>query len=448
MSVEERVGARRVIIMGAAGRDFHNFNLVFREDPETRVVAFTAAQIPNIAGRRYPPGLAGPLYGDGIPIYPEEQLDRLIREQAVDWVYLAYSDLAHEDVMHKAARVVAAGASFGLLGPNATMLRASRPVVSVGAVRTGVGKSALARWLVRWFRARGHRVVAIRHPMPYGDLERQAVQRFAGAVDLDAAQVTVEEREEYEPYLREDAVVFAGVDYQRILERAEAEADVIVWDGGNNDLPFIRPDLHIVLLDARRPGQETAYWPGEANARMADVLVISKVDSADPAAVERLRASAERLRPGAPIALGELVVAVDRPDLVTGKRVVVVGDGPTLTHGGMATGAGTLAARRFGAAEIVDPRPYAVGAIAGAFQAFPHLANEIPALGYSHDQIVDLAATIRATPVDVVLDATPANLARLFDVGKSIVEVSYEFQERGQDLQRSLRELEHRLLPR
>jgi predicted GTPase len=420
--------------MGAAGRDFHNFNTVFRDDPTCRVVAFTAAQIPDIAGRRYPPSLAGRQYPDGIPIYPEADLLRLIRDERVDWVYLAYSDLAHAEVMHKASLALAAGASFGLLGPAHTMLVAPVPVLSIGAVRTGVGKSALARHIVRWLRARGHRVVAMRHPMPYGDLERQAVQRFAGYADLDAARATVEEREEYEPYVEIGAVVYAGVDYARVLAAAQGEADVIVWDGGNNDIPFLRPDLHIVLLDAHRPGHELAYHPGETNLRLADVLIVNKVDSAPPENVERVVASAHAVRPDAPVLLGELEVATDAADRIAGQRVVVVEDGPTLTHGGLAIGAGTIAARRYGAAAIVDARSYAVGSLADTFREFPHLAGEVPAVGYSQQQVRDLEATLARVPADVVIDATPVNLARLLTLDKPIVDVTYEFHERGSQL--------------
>jgi predicted GTPase len=448
MSTHRQGHACRVVIMGAAGRDFHNFNMVFRDDPAARVVAFTAAQIPNTAGRHYPPSLAGARYPEGVPIYPEEHLPALIRAEAVDWVYLAYSDLSHAEVMHRASVVLAAGASFGLLGPTATMLRASVPVVSVGAVRTGVGKSPLARYLVRWLRARGHRVVAIRHPMPYGDLERQAVQRFARWDDLDAAAVTVEEREEYEPYLEIGAVVYAGVDYARILDAAQREADVIVWDGGNNDFPFLRPDLHLVLLDAYRPGHELLYHPGEVNLRLADVLVVSKVDSAPPASVDQVLANARAVRPGVPVLLGELAVSTDQPGLIAGKRVVLVEDGPTLTHGGMRIGAGTVAAQRFGAGEVVDARPYAVGTIAETFREFAHLEGEIPAMGYSPEQLRDLEATLCRVPADAVIDATPVNLARLLALNKPIVDVRYEFQERGNALPSILERFERDFLTR
>ena len=438
----------RVLIMGAAGRDFHNFNTVFRDDPAYKVVAFTAAQIPDIAGRTYPAALAGRLYPGGVPIHPEADLPAIVRRERIDWVFLSYSDLRHEDVMHKASIAMAAGASFALLGPQATMLKADVPVVSVCAVRTGVGKSALSRHVVKWLSGRGHRVVAVRHPMPYGDLDRQAVQRFAAWEDLDRANATIEEREEYEPYIENGAVVFAGVDYGRILEQAQKEADVLLWDGGNNDFPFYRPDLHFVLLDAHRPGHETAYHPGEMNFRMADVLVVSKVDSAPPENVDAILASVRAARPGVPVLMAELDVVADRPDLVAGKRVVIVEDGPTLTHGGMKTGAGTVAARRYGAAQVVDARPYAVGAIADAFRAFRHLEGEVPAMGYSPQQIADLEATLNAVPAEAVIDATPAALTHLIKLNKPLVQVSYEFKERGAELPRILERFEKERLGR
>ena len=447
MGAEHGIAPARVVIMGAAGRDFHNFNVVFRDNPAFRVVAFTAAQIPDIAGRRYPPSLAGPLYQEGIPIHPEDDLPALIEKEQVDWVYLSYSDLAHVEVMHRASIALAAGASFGLLGPAATMLTAAVPVLSVCAVRTGVGKSPLARHIVRWLRNRGHGVVAIRHPMPYGDLERQAVQRFAADEDLNTAQATIEEREEYEPYLRMGAVVYAGVDYARVLAAAEQEADVLVWDGGNNDFPFLRPDLQIVLLDAHRPGHELTYHPGETNLRMADVLIVNKVDSAPSAGVEQVIATARAVRPGVPVLLGELEVSVDRPELVRGRRVAIVEDGPTLTHGGMAAGAGTVAAERLGAT-MVDARPYAVGAIADVFREFPHLRGEIPAMGYSGGQIADLQTTLQQINADVVLDATPVDLTRLITVAMPIVDVRYEFRERGNELPGILERFERRIVAR
>ena len=444
----ERAKPARAVIMGAAGRDFHNFNTVFREDPAYVVVAFTAAQIPDIAGRRYPPSLAGSLYPNGIPILLEEDLSRLIRNERVGWVFLAYSDLSHEDVMHKASIAMAAGASFALLGPDATMLKAAVPVLSVCAVRTGAGKSPLSRHIVGWLAGRGHRVVVVRHPMPYGDLEQQAVQRFARYEDLEEARATIEEREEYEPHLEQGAVVFAGVDYARILEAAQSEADVILWDGGNNDFPFYRPDLHIVVLDAHRPGHELAWHPGETNFRMADVLVVSKVDSAPAGNVDRVRANIRAVRPDAPVLLAELEVTVDKPELIQGKRVVVVEDGPTLTHGGMRIGAGTVAARRYGAAGVVDARPFGVGAIAEAFRAYPHLDGEVPAMGYGANQVTDLEATLNAVPADAVLDATPVALGRLMRLDKPIVEVTYRFKEKGGELPRILERFEREHLKR
>ena len=432
--------------MGAAGRDFHNFNMVFRENPADQVVAFTAAQIPDIAGRRYPASLAGPLYPAGVPIYPEEQLPAIIAEQRVDWVYLSYSDLPHTEVMHKASIVMAAGANFGLLGPRCTMLQAQVPVIAVCAVRTGAGKSPLSRYVARWLKFREHRVVAIRHPMPYGDLERQAVQRFATIDDLRTAEVTIEEREEYEPFIEAGVVVYAGVDYARIVQAAAHEADVIVWDGGNNDLPFVRPDVHIVVLDALRAGHELAYHPGETNFRMADVLVVTKVDSAPPASLEAILANARAVRPLAPLVLADLEVTADRPELIRGRRVVVVEDGPTLTHGGMAAGAGAVAAARFAAAEMLDARPYAVGSLAETFRAFPHLTHAIPAMGYSPAQVRDLEVTLRALPADVVIDATPANLSRLLTLDRPMVDVRYEFHERGQVLVGLLEQFERERL--
>jgi predicted GTPase len=438
MTTSDKGRPARVLIMGAAGRDFHNFNTVFRDDPAHVVVAFTAAQIPDIAGRTYPPSLAGSRYPHGVPILPEEELPEIVRREQVDWVFLAYSDLSHEDVMHKASLALAAGASFGLLGPAATMLKANVPVLSVCAVRTGAGKSPLSRHIVGWLAAHGHRVVVVRHPMPYGDLEQQAVQRFARYEDLEAARATIEEREEYEPHLERGAVVFAGVDYGRILEAAEREADVILWDGGNNDFPFYRPDLHVVVLDAHRPGHELAYHPGETNLRMADVLVVNKVDSAPPENTARILASVRALRPDVPVLLGELEVTADRPDLIRGRRVVIVEDGPTLTHGGMSMGAGTVAAKRYGAAAVADARPHAVGAIAEAFRQFPHLEGEVPAMGYSEKQVGDLEATLNAVPADAVLDATPVSLSRLIRIDKPLVDVTYEFKERGEELPRIL----------
>lgn len=424
----------RIVIMGAAGRDFHDFNMKFRDDASFQIVAFTAAQIPNIADRRYPPALAGKLYPDGIPIHPEAELAELIRRERIDHVYFSYSDVPHIDVMHKASIVLAAGASFGMLGPDATMLRSSLPTISVCAVRTGVGKSALSRFIVRSLREQGHRVSAVRHPMPYGDLEKQASQRFSNYESLDLANATIEEREEYEPYIAMGATVLAGVDYAIVLKQAEQDADVVLWDGGNNDLPFFRPDLHLVMLDAHRPGHEIAYHPGEANFRMADVIVINKVDSAPPENVAELLARAAALRPDVPVVQGTLELRIDDPDAIRGARVVIVGDGPTLTHGGMATGAGSVAATRFGAGQVVDARPFAIGTLADTFARYPHLGQEIPAMGYSKEQIRDLEETLRRTPADLVLDATPAVLSRRLRLDQPIINVEYDFAERGNDL--------------
>ena len=436
----------RIVIMGAAGRDFHDFNMRFRDDPSSRVVAFTAAQIPDITDRRYPPGLAGELYPDGIPIHPEEELAELIRRERVDQVYFSYSDLPHTEVMHRASSVLAAGANFGLLGPKATMLDASVPVISVCAVRTGVGKSALSRFIVRWLRDHGHRVSAVRHPMPYGDLEMQRTQCFDSYQALDAAHTTIEEREEYEPYIDMGATVFAGVDYAAVLEQAERNADIVLWDGGNNDLPFFRPDLHFVMLDAHRPGHELTYHPGETNFRMADVIVVNKVDSAPPENVEQLLARATAMKPEVPVLQGTLALSVEDPEAIRGARVVIVGDGPTLTHGGMATGAGSVAADRFGAAEVVDARPFAVASLADTFARFPHLGQEVPAMGYSEEQIRDLEETLRRVPADIVLDATPAALARRIHLNKPILNVEYDFVERGNVLPAILERFEERFL--
>ena len=434
----------RVIIMGAAGRDFHNFNVVFRNDPLTRVVAFTAAQIPDIAGRTYPPALSGPLYPNGIPIVDESELVPLIKREGVNWVYFSYSDISHQDVMHKASIVLAAGASFGFLGPERTSLISRRPVISVCAVRTGVGKSSATRRIARFFLDRRRQVGVIRHPMPYGDLEAQRVQRFGEMDDLERLEATIEEREEYEPLLQMDIAVFAGVDYHSILHRAEEEADLIIWDGGNNDLPFVRPDLHVVLVDPLRPGDETSYHPGEANLRMADVVIINKVDSATPDQLAQVQAAIESVaRPNVPVVLADSVLTVAEPDLVKNKRVLVVGDGPTLTHGGMSYGAGTIAARELGAAEIVSGRQFAVGSIEAAYEAYPHMDAEVPALGYNLEQLADLEATLQAADADLVLYATPVNLGQLINANKPMVAVEYELQERGGELDTILADFDY-----
>lgn len=421
---------RRVIIMGAAGRDFHTFNVLFRSDPSVRVVAFTAAQIPNIADRRYPPQLAGPLYPDGIPILPESALDDAIRLLEADEVIFAYSDVSFAYVMERAARVAAAGADFRLIAPAHTMLTAHTPVIAVVAVRTGCGKSPTSRFVCRLLRDRGFRVVVVRHPMPYGMLERQRVQRFATLDDLRHADCTIEEQEEYEPHILAGTPVFAGVDYAAVLRAAEREADVIVWDGGNNDAPFFRPDLTITLVDPHRPSDELTSYPGAVNLRCADVALITKVDTAPAAGVAAVRASIARINPRAAIIEAALPITVDDPASIRGRRVLAVEDGPTVTHGGMRFGAAMIAAQRHGALEVVDPRPYAVGLIAQAFRDYPHLEAVLPAVGYGADQIRDLAETIRRTPCDLVILGTPVDLRRLMTIDCPVVRVRYELEER------------------
>jgi predicted GTPase len=420
---------QRVVIMGAAGRDFHNFNVYFRDNPAYEVVAFTAAQIPHIAGRTYPPVLAGPRYPAGIPIRPEEELAALVAGQRVDEVVFAYSDIAHVEVMHRASVALAAGADFRLLWPRHTQLRSTRPVVAVCAVRTGAGKSPTTRRVLRILRGLGYRAVPVRHPMPYGDLPRQAVQRFASYADLEAHGCTIEEREEYEPLLEEGGVVYAGVDYERILRQAEQEADVIVWDGGNNDLPFFTPDLHIVVADPHRAGHEALYHPGEANARAADILVINKVDTAAPENIRALREGLRALNPRAVIVEAAMPVRVADPEALRGKRVLVVEDGPTLTHGGMPFGAGLLAARRHGAATVVDPRPYAVGSIRATYEQYPGIGPVLPAMGYGPDMVEELEQTINAADADVVLVGTPIDLGRFLRLNKAVQRARYEVEE-------------------
>nr|HID12792.1 GTPase [Anaerolineae bacterium] len=422
----------RIIIMGAAGRDFHNFNLYFRDNPDYRVVAFTATQIPNIEGRQYPPALAGSLYPEGIPIYPEAELDDLIRRYRVDQVIFAYSDVPHEYVMHKASQVLAAGADFRLMGTGATMLESRKPVVAVCAVRTGSGKSQTTRHVCDVLQRMGKKVVVVRHPMPYGDLATQIVQRFATYEDLDRHKCTIEEREEYEPHLDRGVVVYAGVDYERILRQAEEEADVVVWDGGNNDLPFFRPDLHIVVADPHRPGHELRYHPGEANLRAAHVVVINKVDTASPEGVAQVRKDIYAINPQAIVVEAASPIFVEDPEAIRGKRVLVVEDGPTLTHGEMAYGAGVVAARRFGAAELVDPRPYAVCSIAATFEKYPHIGPLLPAMGYGAEQVRELEETINGAECDLVLVATPIDLRRLLNVRHPVDRVRYELQVIGQ----------------
>jgi predicted GTPase len=431
MAPEWRSAVARVIIMGAAGRDFHNFNTVFRDDPTHEVVAFTAAQIPNIDDRRYPAPLAGPRYPEGIAIHPESELPALVRDLRADEVVFAYSDVSHETLMHKASIVLAAGADFRLIGPRATMLKAKVPVVSVCAVRTGSGKSQTTRRVIAILRGRGRRVVAVRHPMPYGDLVRQKVQRFARMEDLDTHQCTIEEREEYEPHIVSGGVIYAGVDYGAILAEAEKEADVIVWDGGNNDLPFYVPDFEIVVADPHRPGHERTYHPGETNLRRAHAVVINKIDTAAPEAVAAVRASIRELNPRARVVDGASPLFVEGAEAIRGKRVLAIEDGPTLTHGEMKYGAGVLAAIKHGAAEVVDPRPYTVGTLKKTFETYPGIGTLLPAMGYGEEQTRDLEATVARTPADLVLIATPIDLRRIMKIDKPALRVGYELQEIG-----------------
>ncbi|HET9435379.1 MAG TPA: cyclic 2,3-diphosphoglycerate synthase [Candidatus Limnocylindrales bacterium] len=421
---------KRVLIMGAAGRDFHDFNVAYRNDPAVEVVAFTATQIPGIADRRYPPELAGRLYPEGIPIRSETELEAIVREHQVDTVVFAYSDVSHDTVMHAASRALAAGADFELLGPRRTMLASRRPVLAVGATRTGSGKSQTTRYLAAMLAAEGLRPVVIRHPMPYGDLAAQAVQRYATYADLDRYDTTIEEREEYEPHLDAGRIVYAGVDYEAILRQAETEADVILWDGGNNDFPFYRPDLYVVVADPLRNGDERRYHPGETNVRMADVVIINKIDSAEPHAVEAVRASVHELNPTAEILTARSDLTLVGPP-IEGRRVVVVEDGPTLTHGGMSYGAGVVAARRFGAARLVDPRPAAVGSIREVLDRYPLLEPLVPAMGYGRDQVHELEATLNAVDADLVLCATPIDLTRVLRLEKPMTRVRYELAEAG-----------------
>ena len=425
------MSARRVLIMGAAGRDFHDFNVRYREHPEFEVVGFTATQIPNITDRRYPAQLAGPHYPDGIPIYEEDRIEELIGRLSVDLVVFAYSDVSHEHVMHKGSQVIAAGADFVLMGFNETSLKSVKPVVSVCAVRTGAGKSQTTRRVCRKLLDRGRRVVAVRHPMPYGDLVKQAVQRFAAFEDLDRYECTIEEREEYEPHLKNGTVVYAGVDYGAILKEAEREADVIVWDGGNNDLPFYKPDVEIVVVDPHRPGHELRYHPGEANLRRASCIVINKIDTADKQGIEEVKANIARYNPKALVIEAASPVTVEDPTAIRGKRVLVVEDGPTLTHGEMGYGAGVIAAQRFGAASLVDPRPYAVGSIAATFRKYPGIGPLLPAVGYGEKQMDELKQTIEKVDCDLVLIATPIDLRRTIHFERPALRVSYELQEIG-----------------
>lgn len=422
----------QVLIMGAAGRDFHNFNVYFRDNAAYQVVAFTATQIPNIERRMYPAILAGSLYPKGIPIFPESDLTKLISENQIDQVIFSYSDVSHETVMHRASMALAAGADFRLLGPRATMLKSTKPVIAVCAVRTGSGKSQTTRAVAACLRAMGKRVVAIRHPMPYGDLAKQVVQRFATLDDLDKHQTTIEEREEYEPHIVSGTIIYAGIDYEKILRQVETEADIILWDGGNNDFSFYQPDLNIVVADPHRAGHELAYHPGETNLRMADVIIINKIDTASIEDINRVRASIRSANPNAIVVEAASPISVDDPAAIRGKRVLVVEDGPTLTHGGMAFGAGVVAAQKFGAAEIVDPRPYAVGTIQETYAQYPTTGKVLPAMGYGDKQVKELEATINAAPVDLVLIATPIDLRRIINIKHPTDRVCYELQEIGQ----------------
>lgn len=422
----------RTIIMGAAGRDFHNFNTFYRGNDRYEVIAFTATQIPNIEGRKYPTGLAGNLYPDGIPIYPESDLEKLIIENEVDQVVFAYSDVPYEYVMSKAALVNAVGADFRLLGTTHTQLKSSRPVVAIGAVRTGSGKSQTTRRVSLILQDMGFSVAVVRHPMPYGDLVKQKVQRFADYNDLDQQDCTIEEREEYEPHLDNGMIVYAGVDYELILREAEKEVDIVLWDGGNNDFPFYTPDLMIVVADPHRPGHELRYYPGETNVRLADVFVINKVDTANPEDVITVRNNLHSLNPDAVVIEGASPLFVDDPEEIRGKKVLVVEDGPTLTHGEMAYGAGLVAARRFGAAEIVDPRPFAVDSIQETFQNYPDTGAILPAMGYGEKMMKDLQDTINKADVDLVLSGTPIDLTRIIKINKPIQRVRYELQEIGE----------------
>ena len=426
-----QVSKSKIIIMGAAGRDFHNFNVYFRNNSHYQVVAFTATQIPGIEGRIYPPELSGPQYPIGIPIFAEEQLPQLIKKYDVDQVVFAYSDVSDEYVMHKASLVLANGADFRLMGPKSTMLKAKVPVVAVCAVRTGSGKSQTSRRVGLILKKNGYKVAAIRHPMPYGNLAEQVWQRFATYEDLDKYDCTIEEREEYEPHIDKGIIVYAGVDYEKILREAEKEADIIIWDGGNNDIPFCKPDLLITVADPHRPGHELTYYPGETNLRMADIVIINKADTATPENIETVRKNTETVNPDATIIEAASPITVDNPDIIKGKRVLVVEDGPTLTHGNMSYGAGVIVAKKLGAGELVDPRPFAVGSIVTAFKKFQHLGPLLPALGYGKEQIQELQETINDTPCDVVVIGTPIDLRRVLNINKPAVRAKYELQELG-----------------
>ena len=419
----------KTIIMGAAGRDFHNFNVVYRQNSAYEVVAFTATQIPDIEGRIYPPELSGDLYPHGIPIHDESKLEGLISENGIEEVVFSYSDISHEYVMHKASRVIAAGSHFKLLGGEQTMIQSFKPVISICAVRTGCGKSQTTRKVAEILKAAGKQVAVIRHPMPYGDLVKQSVQRFAELDDLEKHKCTIEEMEEYEPHITRGTLVFAGADYEAIVREAEKESDIILWDGGNNDMPFYKPDLAIVVTDPHRPGHELSYYPGETNLMMADAVVINKIDTADPKDVDTVRQNIQNVNPGAVVIEGASPITVENSSLIEKKKVLVVEDGPTLTHGGMKIGAGMVAAEKFGAAEIVDPRPYLVGKLRETFNQYPNIGTLLPAMGYGSEQIKDLETTINNTECDVVIVGTPIDLRRIIDIKKPSVRVTYDLQE-------------------
>jgi predicted GTPase len=421
---------KKVVILGAAGRDFHNFNVLYRHDPEVKVVAFTATQIPDIAGRNYPPELAGALYPQGIPIVEEQEMEALIAREAIDEAVFSYSDIAHVDVMHLASRVVAAGANFVLAGKQRTQLKSKLPVVSICAVRTGCGKSPTTRRVAEALRKNGWHPVVIRHPMPYGDLAAQACQRFSCMADLDKHLCTIEEREEYEPHIERGTIVYAGVDYEKIIRSAEKDGDIILWDGGNNDTSFYRSDLEIVVLDSHRVGHELSYYPGEVNFRSADVFILNKVDSANAYELQKLRENCQKVNPRALAIEAACTITVPDPEMIRGKRVLVIEDGPTLTHGGMAYGAGVICARNCGAAALLDPRPYAVGSIRGTFEKYPHLSILLPAMGYGDTQRHELEQTIDHTPCDLVIVATPIDLSRVIRISKPSVRIGYELEER------------------
>jgi len=422
---------RNVLIMGAAGRDFFNFLVRFKDDPAVRVQAFTATQIPGIESRRFPASLAGPSYPDGIPIFPEEELPALIKRLDIDEIVFSYSDVDYSYIMHRASLANALGADFVLLGTRDTMLKANVPVIAVTAVRTGSGKSQTTRRLAQILLAHGKKVVVVRHPMPYGELAEQALERFATYEDLDKYKTTIEEREEYEPHIEKGIVVFAGIDYLRILREAEKECEVLIWDGGNNDTPFYKPDLHIVVADPLRPGHELSYYPGETNLRMADVIVVNKVDSAKPEDVEVVKRNAQSVNPDAVVVEAGSPISLADQEPIRNKRALVIEDGPSITHGGMLTGAATIAAQRFGASEIVDPHPYAVGSIKTTFKKYPHIGKMLPAMGYSPKQIKELEETINAVPCDVVVSGTPVDLGRVLKVNKPVAHVRYELDEIG-----------------